>query len=531
MSTQNRPAIVGLVSPGLFWLATSVAFGQEPPRPTGRPSNPAPASSATYSVLLMSNGTVVKGEIVDDPAGGVYRLKTKGGQVPYPKTSVKRAGRSIEDLYKYQVIALPPGDFDERMKLVKWCLAQNLTEQAREQLAEVVKLSPNDAEAARMAANLEANANTGKADSALQQTSVEVTDADAPGSLPPDIVKRGRKGFGNVLPEILDLPPALAVRRASEFAEYIQPVLQQNCASCHNERYEGNFQLVQVRNQKDLRNPDIARANLDAALKLVNPDDLPRSDLLAAGLVPHGPRKAAIFRGSNDAQYRKISTWVRSLHDPNAQAQKPAFADRERGDGLTRTSFAPAGTTEGFGTEKTRRGGADADADADPSALIRPAEAYRITNEYNESKDFSYGKADFPAPFDLGREASERMAAAAKPRNPASRPPARSTPAQVTVATEDEGPAVQPTTAQQVAPGAVAVDLDTHPNDLPGMNQPMYPSSLAKAKAEPGAGEADPADPAMPPIPGSTVPAAPKKKAKIDPALLEKMIRARVTSP
>ena len=530
MSTQNRPTIVGLVSPGLFWLATSVAFGQEAPRPTGRPSNPAPASSATYSVLLMSNGTVVKGEIVDDPAGGVYRLKTRGGQVPYPKTSVKRAGQSIEDLYKYQVIALPPGDFDERMKLVKWCLAQNLTEQAREQLAEVVKLSPNDAEAAHMAANIEANAGTGKVDPAIRQTSAELLDADsdAPGSLPPGIAKRGRKEYGNVLPEILDLPRALAVRRASEFAEYIQPVLQQNCASCHNEKHEGSFQLVQVRNHKDLRNPDIARANLDAALRLVNPDDLPRSDLLAAGLVPHGPRKAAIFRGSNDPQYRKISTWVRSLLDPNAQTRKPAFADRERGDGLTQTNFAPAGTTDGFGSEKTGRA---AEGDGDPSAMIRPAGAHRITNEYNDTKDFSNGKADFPAPFDLGREARERIATAPKPGNSAPRPTGKPAPARVAVATEDEGPAVQPTTAVQVAPGAVAVDLDAHPNDLPGMNQPMYPSSLSKAKAEPAAGEAGPADPAMPPLPGSTVPAVPKKKAKIDPALLDKVIRARVAKP
>ena len=109
MSTQNRPIIVGLVTPGLIWLATSVAHGQETPRPQGRLSNSAPASTSTFAVLLMSNGTVVKGEIVDDPAGGVYRLKTTGGQVPYPKSSVKRAGQSVEDLYRYQVVALPKG--------------------------------------------------------------------------------------------------------------------------------------------------------------------------------------------------------------------------------------------------------------------------------------------------------------------------------------------------------------------------------------------------------------------------------------
>ena len=71
MSTQNRLLIVGLVSPGLLWLAASAAMGQVPPSSQGRPTNPPPSSSATYGALLMNNGTVVTGEIVDDPAGGV----------------------------------------------------------------------------------------------------------------------------------------------------------------------------------------------------------------------------------------------------------------------------------------------------------------------------------------------------------------------------------------------------------------------------------------------------------------------------
>ncbi len=392
MSTQNRPFIVGLVSPGLFWLAASVAQGQDSPSPQGPPTIPAPASSSTFSVLLMSNGTVVQGEILDDPAGGVYRLKTRGGQVPYPKSSVKRAGHSIEELYRYQVAALPPGDGDERMKLVRWCLTEHLSDLAREQLAEVLKLCPDDMQAKRMAANLDANAENRNRDLAVRQTSGEAVLDEAPAPLPPGLGKAIRRGFGNNLPEIFDLAPALAVQRASEFAQYVQPVLQQNCASCHNEKYQGDFQLVLIKNRRDQQNPDIVRANLDAVLRLVNPDDPSRSELLSAGLVPHGPNKGAIFRGANDKQYYILSTWVRRVRPgtpaPGGGAKSRGFG----GEGVTQVGYAPAESGDGFATEKPTRTGSSRLATgvvADQASPYPTPEATRTVNEYNESADFS----------------------------------------------------------------------------------------------------------------------------------------------
>ena len=538
MSTQNRHLIVGLVSPGLFWLATSVAVGQVSPRPQGRPSSPAPASSSTYAVLLMSNGSVVQGEIVDDPAGGVYRLKTAGGQIPYPKTSVKRAGQTIEELYLYQVAALPPGDADERMKLVRWCLTQKLPEQAREQLVEVRKLCPDDVQAKLMAANLDANAQNQNRDAELRRTSGESASDEAPAALPPGIAKMIPKHFGNALPEIFDLPPAMAVRRASEFAEYVQPVLQNNCTTCHNEKYDGEFQLVAVRSLKDRKNPDIARANLDAVLRLVNPDDPARSDILAAGLVPHGPRKGAIFRGANDRQYQILSTWVRSVRPKAAPGSKPSpFGGG--GEAVSRTGYVPPEATDGFATDRSGRAGAPATTGVavDQAAAFTSPGASRQVREFNESADFSGGKAtDFTAPFDYeapklggptapvgaGRKTAK---AAPLPALPGTKPIGATKPGAPGVtsgtAAVEESPAVVATTAVQIAPGAVAVEVGGHPNDLPGMNQPKYPT-IAKpsSKAEPDDDDDDK-------LPGRPSPPSAPKKKKVDPALLEQMIKAR----
>ena len=483
MSNQNRPLIVGLVSPGLFWLAASVALGQVTPKAPGRPSTPAPASPATYSVLLMSNGTVMTGEIIDDPAGGVYRLKTRGGELPYPKTSVKRAGQSIDELYRYQVAALPPGDPEERMKLVRWCLAQHLTVQAREQLGDVLNLCPNDFEANRMASNLDANIQNGDRDSALERTGAEMVEGrQPPAPLDPGIVRKVPAGFGNNLPEIFDLPPAAAVRRASEFAQYIQPVLQQNCASCHNEKYQGNFQLVATRNSKDRRNPDIARANLDAALALINPDDPARSDLLSAGLVPHGPNKGAIFRGANDPQYQMVAKWVRSLRPATTNNPNSRPGNRFGGaanDGLTQTGYDAGG----FATDRPGKASSTTSSGIETTGnrlpAFQPPGARNTVNEFSDAADFSGGKAaDFPVPFATdGAEQSRAMISrqAAKQGLPPlvqgrlpALPGAKPVPGTPTNPVDPEAPVVSPTTAVQVAPGAVAVDLDANPNELPG---------------------------------------------------------------
>ena len=543
MSTQYRPTIVGLVSPGLFWLAASVAQGQSSPRPQGLPPISAPASPSTFSVLLMSNGTVVRGEIVDDPAGGVYRLKTRGGQVPYPKSSVKRAGQSIDELYRYQVAALPPGDPEERMKLVRWCLTEHLPALAREQLVDVLKLCPDDAEANRMAANLDANTPAGNRDPDVRQTSGEMPRGDAPATLDPGIVKKVRKGFGNSLPEIFDLPPAQAVRRASEFAEYVQPVLQQSCASCHNEKYQGDFQLVQVRNKKDLRNPDIVRANLDAALRLVNPDDPARSDLLSACLVPHGPNKGAIFRGPNDGEYRKVVTWVRSLRPKANIANGKGFGGTN--DKVSQTGYTPAGSPDGFASDRQGRAGASFSTGVDVSGnkltTFTPPGGSRVVNEINESADFSGGTVnDFPVPFSVGGKEFDKPT----PTNPGPTPKRRSTPSTALPTLpngqsakpgaslprdDDESasrPAADPTTDLPIGPKTVVVDLDDDRNNLPGMKDAKYPNLKPKVETDPVLVDEEP-KPAPTAPPSGATPA--KKKPKVDPALLEKMIKQRST--
>ena len=513
MSPQIRPLIAGLAGPGLLWLATSVASGQAAPAPQG-PPNPAPTSSVTYQALLLSNGKVVRGEIVEDDAAGVFHHRQRAGTVPYPRAMVQKAAGSVEELYRFQVVRLPLGDPDERMKLARWCLTEHLPAQAKEQLLAIRQISPNDANVKRMLYNLDATAGRSGVDTEVRRTSGEMPADDQPAALDPRALATVKNRF-NAVPVIFDLPPAQAVMRAREFTTHVQPVLLQSCVKCHNEKYQGIFQLVEIKNNRDLRNPDIPRANLDAALRLVNPDDPARSDILSAGLVPHGGNKNAIFRGPNDQHYQLLATWVKSLKPAGSAARAPT-------NPVTRTGYARPDTNpgEGFAADRPGRSAGsgapaplpqspapraglpplpDSNFAAEATAATPRPPSRQIVERYEEDAEFRLKAGDnpeFPTPFAVGGAPPTRPAATAA--RPAGSQPAGTAPS--------TPPTVTPKTATQVAPGVVAVGPADDPNLLPGMNQPLYPTSA----------ESDPAK---------------KPARKIDPALLEKMIKNRNSTP
>ena len=522
MSPQNRPLIVGLAAPGLLWLATSVALGQDSPTAPPGPPTLAPSSSPkTYRALLLSNGKVVQGEIVEDANAGVYRLRGRVGTVPYPRTMVLTAAGSVEELYRFQAARLPSGDPDERMKLTRWCLAQQLKPQAREQLLAIQEMCPDDNEVKRMLYNLASTTAPPTVDADVRQTSGELPRGDAPASLDPRVVKNAQKRF-NALPEIFDLPQAQAVKRANEFADFVQPVLQQSCVRCHNEKYQGEFQLVEIKVRRDWGNSDIARANLDATLRLINPDDPARSELLSAGLVPHpAGSKNAIFKGPNDRNYQVLATWSRSLR----LARAGNTADRSSGDDVSRAGFSSTdnATGDGFAADRSGRqtglpaippayqgaapkAGTPRSPSGEPggkAALASPVPPPRVMiQSYDEAAEFVNAPGDNPqflTPFAVGGASSPRTAAAS-PRPRAGLPalPGQANAPEAAPST----PAVVPKVATEAGPNAVVVGPTDDPNELPGMNQPRYPP---KAETDP----------------------AKKPAKKIDNALLEKLMKNR----
>ena len=224
---------------------------------------------------------------------------------------------------------LPERDPDEQLKLARWCLTNHFNAEAKTHLQAVLDLSPKHGPALAMLDSLIKNEERAALrDPAVGRTNLEVTD-DRPRELNPRDLRKSQRlpGLANVnpgLPRVFDLPPPVAVKRANEFAQYVQPVLQVACAKCHNEQYSGEFQLIEIKTKHD-RTSDVYRANLDATLRLVDPDNPSRSELLSSALRNHGngKLKRPIFTGANDPYYQVLATWVNNLR--SAKAKEPVL--------------------------------------------------------------------------------------------------------------------------------------------------------------------------------------------------------------
>jgi hypothetical protein len=356
MSPKNTLLTAGLIALGFFGFPAQRVADSGPPDPPSGPSH-APASSPPHTVLLLSNGRVLQGEIKE--VGSTYELHQKGGVIKFPKSAVEETFSSIADVYKYKRASVPDRDPDEHLKLARWCLTQNMTTEAKAELETVIAVSPRATEAKAMLASIEAAHTRAAArpqvDPSLVQTNAEMPApmdraavADPrPGELDVSAIRRAGRDLGvSGLPVIFDLPPALAVKRAEQFSRSVHPLLQAACARCHNERHEGKFQLVEVKTRRDLT-ADVFRANLDAALQLVDPENPARSELLSSALIPHGPgpNKRPIFRGSNDPRFQVLSAWVNSLRPVKSPS------------GVVPSGFAPTEPASGggFASDRSKR--------------------------------------------------------------------------------------------------------------------------------------------------------------------------------
>jgi hypothetical protein len=517
MSPKNPFANVGLAALG--WLGLALLCG-----PSAGADRDPPAAAAVQSpvptVLTLYDGKVYQGKIQVDDTG--YSVVQNGGVLRFRKDLVEGAFGSLEEAYRFKAARVPARDPDERFKLARWCLTHGLNAEAREQLAAVLELSPGNVQIQNMIVNIDNAARRAAfRDDALVRTGgvgapspSAVSDgatASPPGELDPRVVRSGRPLGAAGLPVIFDLPTTQAVLRADEFTRDISPILNRACARCHNEKYQGDFQLIPVKTRRDLT-PSVARANLEAALRAVDPESPARSELLTRSLVPHGPSQRPIFRGATDPDYQRVAAWVRSLRRsavsepspsqslaPPASWTPPRFGPAEAGP-----SPSPAADSGGFATERNRpsvlpgatppaaagAGDGRPAAPASPNPVTPAPPGQFLAGSGSGMQPYAPPNTDFPVPYMMGGP----------------RPKPAETPGQA-----------RPQAQAQAKPmGPAPAELPP----LPG------PSPAPPATAAP----ASPSPPATKAVAAPT-PKPARKPVQIDPALLERALMNRYTTP
>jgi hypothetical protein len=481
----------GLLVATVFGLFLGIGAGGDDRTPSKKSSTAVPkAERERY--LLLTDGRLIRGVITREDS--TYTLTQKVGVIHFPARLVERSFDSVQEAYQYRLERIPEDDPAERLSLARWCLKHHLDEEAKAQLQKVVEISPDHGPARAMLSKLaqsEATRATGdqmKVDDAVRQTAGEEVVEDRAGALDSDVLRMAGRRMGiSGLPVIFDLPPALAVRRAEDFTRYVHPILQAYCANCHNAEYHGGFQLVTVRNPRQ-RTPDAIRANLDATLRLIDPENPAKSDLLSSTLRPHGfgTKQRPIFSGSNNRAYQILAAWANSLRPgPGSETMTAASA---RTASESAESFAADRSRSGSpALEQLSQGARSGDPRPFPTAARPPVQSvgspsYRYTpGQGMLPEDPRQGDPrEFPVPYMLG------------------------------------GP--RPSLAGVGTPkgGSHPDAATTKGSAEPGSNSPA-------GRPVPGASQSDPANP------GSSDPSRPttakKKPVKIDEALLKKLLQ------
>lgn len=489
--------VVALSAPGL-----AARPGQDPPDPGTPAASAAPAAPAERYVLLR-NGRLVKGVVTEKDDEDAVVITSTLGAATYRGDRIEKVCDTLQDVHAYKCSLVPEDDPDEQMKLAQWCLTNGLKTEARGHLGLILKLDPKHRQAVAMRGSLDqadvrmANAKREPVDEDVRQAGGDVVD-DRPAALDPAIVLGARRGMGvSDLPVVFDLPPNAAVRRAQEFRQYVHPVLQIHCAKCHDERHDGEFQLVPMGRRADQTTAAL-RANLDATLRLVDREEPGKSELLSSSLRPHGNAKnpRPIFQGSNDRAYQILSAWVNSLRskpvaNPLAGPARPA---------------APGGEEEGFAVDRSRitRATAVADPITGEATSAPPQTRREITTpdlKYEAGRGFveDQGGDEAPIPFAVSGKMPRGVSARPAPADDAVAPTSTAGPA----TSSGRGPKLSPDVAQALAEAEARAAGGAPP--LPAPDE----ADVEDAPAAPKAAK------------------KPAKAMKLDPALLQKALEKK----
>jgi hypothetical protein len=249
----------------------------------------AAAEAPKPRVVVLDDGTLLEGDVESfdklvrvTPAKGSARIVTTG-QVAF-------VGESKSAAYDYISGAIDGKTAIGARQLATWCEKVGLPDKALIHAKTLAGLAPNDTGVREWIARLE-----------KQTTTKPVADRPKPAS-------------AAVPPASIELASGAAVA----FANRIQPILSNQCASCHAAKdYTGPFKLN--RTTEGYANPEIAAANLkivSAQLRAENPTDSP---ILKYALAAHGGLKRPSFLNRDAAAYRHLETWVlESLPKVNA---------------------------------------------------------------------------------------------------------------------------------------------------------------------------------------------------------------------
>lgn len=326
---------------GLVYGATTLAVAQEPSFAPGEPAAAAPGPTAlatpSQRLLLLTNGGLLRGEIVEEAARVVVR--TPGGEVRVPRADVAAVVNDLAGAWAHRRAELDPDSWQARLDLAEWSLRHGLVDEAAELVAEAQRLEPRSDKAARLARVIELKRRPPPA--TLHMSLPPLPGDDEHGSAP---------------------LPAAAMEA---FVRDVQPLVLNSCATgrCHGGGSQNGLRLLrQVSGRVNTRRA--TSRNLEALLEQID-REAPASSRLLTTLSPgHGGRAG---QAVTPAQLELLAAWVALVADkPRGAGTSPLAA------GSARRAGPAARNSGGTLTSATRPGGVSAAESATAGANRLP---------------------------------------------------------------------------------------------------------------------------------------------------------------
>lgn len=251
--------------------------------------------------VVLKNGRVLRGVVVriED------RLEITPSNQSVIRIPVKLVDFIATDLttaYRHQSERLKDDDHDARLRLIDWCMRQNLLNEAAEQLAVIKYLAPEHPKLTYMTRRLE-----------LSRRLANSTPTPAPPRATSQVAVVERRRAATPA-ELTRFTKELPTGTVEQFTHVIQPMLVNRCgaATCHGVQGESEYQLIQ---------PTLAGAfshrytqrNLYATVNQLREGNLADSAWIAAATRPHAGLKKPLFGEKEIDRLQQLVAWARTV--------------------------------------------------------------------------------------------------------------------------------------------------------------------------------------------------------------------------
>ena len=243
------------------------------------------------SVLLMSTGRILSGEI-GESAGG-YFVKNPAGNILVPYDSVLFEAKDLHELYVKQRNSMKFPTANTHIELARWCITNKLFEEAKAELRDAIRLEPKRSEPQLMLRRL-------AQPSANNQPTVEE-------KIKETILKKQLSQS-----EEATSLTGISREQSAIFVRKIQPILLNKCgnANCHGSAAKSEFRLTQV-SRRYGNHRIYAEKNLAEVMKWIDLDEAARSQLLVKPEQEHPQQGMVVFTGYAGRKQRQlIQQWV-----------------------------------------------------------------------------------------------------------------------------------------------------------------------------------------------------------------------------